>query len=363
MTPPSFADFIQHYNDSENQKKMDFFFPTDARFSFPVLVRREDKVYDGVFAWFPPQEPGEELARRPFGWMLMSLTEGAICLIAECKAVDFITTAAYPPECTVSVRIPNTTDKAKITHLSEQLLRVYEDLRRFAFEENLTREQVAVIVQYKDLFMQLCPRGLYPFYHALSPAFFRWLRLPLPEEAVVAAPEKEAPREYRYQQLIMENLQELAQQFREKIAVDAHKEKLFDDLHREVQQYKNGALEDVSRHMELDIIQLIDSLCKTIDAFAAAELGDAAQKIWNLLQGTETDLRDILYRQGIDPYQTPGDDVDVTRQTIVATVPTDNPEQDRKLCARLAPGWHKNGQEKPLRPERVTVYLYEAGKS
>ena len=361
MDTLSFADFIKHYTDMKNQKKMDFFFPANARFSFPILVRREEKIYDGLFAWLPPENSGEELAYRPFGWLLMALTDGDICLMAECKAADFIATSAYPLTGKVVVKLPEATDKAKVKGYSEQLLAVYEGLRRFAFEENLSREQVAAVVQYKDLFLRLCPKGLYPFYHALSPAFFHWLRLPLPETTVVAAAaDKEEPRDFRHQLLILESLQQLSRQFQEKIAVDTHKEKLFDELHQEVQAYKNGVWEDATRPMELDIIRLIDGLSKTIGAFRAEKVTEEAEKILVMLEGVETDLRDVLYRQGIDPYHMPGDTVDVSRQTVVAPVPAENPGQDKKICARLAPGWEKSGQGKVLRPERVTVYLYES---
>jgi molecular chaperone GrpE (heat shock protein) len=347
----------QLYKRLDNQRKLEFLFPADALFSFPVAVQRDGGLYDGFFTYKQPDKKRDS-ATRPDHWLLLS-REGALGLACDCAVRDFIHTPDYPFDEPVSLALPETTDKARVKKLVAELEEAYADVREFAFDENLSREQVASIVRYKDLFMRICPKGLYPFYHALSPEFFHWLRLPLPERAPAhVQPGQEDTRQYQYQLLTLETLQQLSKQFQEKIATDEHKNCLFDELHRETQEYKNGLLSSLTRHMEMDVIQLIDSLSKTLEAFTGAELNSDAIKILGLLRGVETDLRDILYRQGIDPYTVAGDEVDISRQTTLSTVPTDDPALDRKVCARLAGGWEKDG--KVVRPERVSVYIYHA---
>jgi molecular chaperone GrpE (heat shock protein) len=353
--------FSKTYDAIRSRKKLDYLFTAEAVFSYPVGVRREDRFYDGVFAYY--HQDGRDTAARPHAWALFSMDTGNLCLLSECAAADFINPVQYPLDTAVSMALPRSMDNRKIKALQKDLIAAYDNLRQFAFEENLNRDQVAVVVRYKDLFMQLCPKGLYPFYHALSPAFFHWLRLPLPENGPPALTQdtpEEDTRVYEHQLLILENLQQLVRQFQEKIAVDSHKDMLFDHLHKEVQDYKNDLLDSLTRHMELDVIQLIDSLAKTLDSFRDKPCSEADYaRLYKMLAGVETDLRDILYRQGVDPFTVAGEDADPTRQNTVSTVPTSNTALDKKIAARMAPGWTKNG--KVIRPERVSVYI--AGES
>ncbi|MCL2055655.1 MAG: nucleotide exchange factor GrpE [Oscillospiraceae bacterium] len=352
-----FPPFLKAYKALEHKKKAEYACPGDARLSFPVVVKRGGQLYDGLFSYLNGASP--DTAPRPCGWLLLSMEDGAVKLAADCAAVDFMNTQQYPLGAQVSMKLPESTDLSKVKRLAAELFDAYDDLREFVFSENLSRDQVAAIVRYKDLFMRLCPKGQYAYYHGLSPAFFGWLRLPLPEGPGGAAQETgDDMRDYQYQLIILENLQQLVKQFQEKIAVDGHKEQLFDEMHRQAQEYKNGMLESLTKHIELDVIQLMDQLGKSLSAFEGREhSAGQSQKLLALLEGTRTDLADILYRQGVDPYTVPGDEVDVSRQNTVSTVKTARPELDRRICARLASGWSKNGRV--IRPERVSVYVYE----
>lgn len=216
---------------------------------------------------------------------------------------------------------------------------------------------MAVIVRYKELFLRLCFSGLYPFYHALSPAFFHWLRLPLPEMKKAHIPKDLAnTHEYQYQLLILETLQQMVAQFQEKISGDQLKQKLFDEMHEELQGYKNGLVDSISLSLERDLILLIDSMERSLKALEGQPPSEEnCRKLLALFGGVRTDLADILYRQGTDPYEMPGDEIQVPRQKIITTAPTDNPALDKKLAARLAPGWEKDGRV--IRPEHVSAYI------
>lgn len=348
--------FSRVYDNLRSKRKLDYFFPPETVFSHPVTVRRGDKLYDGVFAYI--HDDVSATAPRPFSWILFSSEDGEINLVSECTAADFVDQEEYPLTMSVPMALPRDMDARKLKSMRKELGAVYDSLRLFVFDENLNREQVAVIVKFKDLFMQICPKGLYPFYHALSPAFFHWLRLPIPERGIIIPREtnEEDTRVYQHQLLILENLQQLVKQFQDKIAVDEHKDKLFDELHKEVTEYKNGMLESLTRHIELDVIQLIDSVVKTTAAFRGGPYTEENyKKLFTMLEGFETDLRDILYRQGVDPFTVPGSDVDTSRQTTVITVPTDDTELNKKVATRIAPGWLKDGRV--IRPERVSVYV------
>ena len=282
-------------------------------------------------------------------------------LYAWCSIVDFINTDNYPHGSVLAADLPKALSPSKVEKLRGELIGIYEELRGFSYQENLNSGQIEVIVRYKELFLQLCFSGLYPFYHSMSPAFFRWLRLPLPEMRTAHIPKDLANiGDYEYNLLILETLQQMTKQFQERIAEDGLKQKLFDDINEELANYRSGFVDNAMLSLVRDVISLIDSMTRSLKTFEGKEdTGESRGKLMKLFDGVITDLTDMLYRQGIDPYEMPGGDVQVPRQKVITTQPAPNPGLDKKIAARLAPGWEKGGRV--IRPEHVSAYLYEKG--
>ena len=341
-------------------KRCDFIggFPANATFSVPVPIKREDRLYDAVFAYEIEYSGKAPLITRPFYWTMLEAHGNSEMMCSWCNIVDFISTENYPIGAILAPDLPKALSPRKVEQITSELLEFYEQLRGFAFEESLNREQVSIIVRYKELFLRLCFSGLYPFYHALSPAFFHWLRLPLPEMKMAHIPKDLAnTNEYQYQLLILETLQQMVGQFQEKIQTDQTKQKLFEEMHNELQEYKNGLVDNISLSLERDIIQLIDSMERSLKSFEGQTMNEeGCQKLLTLFEGVRTDLGDVLYRQGIDPYVTQGGEIQLPRQKVITTVQTGDPALDKTLAARLAPGWEKNGRI--IRAEHVSAYIY-----
>lgn len=149
----------------------------------------------------------------------------------------------------------------------------------------------------------------------------------------------------------------LREQFSEKIAVDAHKDALFDEMHQELIRHQNGMLDKLLEAMALDVIQLADSTKRSLCAYEEKEASeDGYRRLLGVVKGILEDLGDILYRQSIEAYQVEGDRVDVRRQKIVQTVRTDEQAKDNLVAARLADGYERGG--KIVRPERIAIYKY-----
>ncbi len=156
---------------------------------------------------------------------------------------------------------------------------------------------------------------------------------------------------------ILSTVQTLQQYFEEKIETDAHKNQLFDNMHRELVRYQNGLLDKIVDTMALDIIQLADSTRKNVSVYEKREpTEDNYKRLLRVVKGIYEDLQDILYRQSIESYSVPGHDVDVKRQKIIATVETEKKNYDNKVAVRTAEGYEKDG--KVLRPERIKIYKY-----
>lgn len=156
---------------------------------------------------------------------------------------------------------------------------------------------------------------------------------------------------------IKNTLRTLRISFDTKIKTDAHKERMFDNMHQELTDYRNGVNEQQLTSIALEIIQVIDILKKNKRFFGNKEYTkENYRKLLTNYEGLICDLEDILYRQSIEPYEVDGMGIDVKRQKIVRTVTTTIESENNQLAEKLACGYEKNG--KVIRPERVIIKKY-----
>lgn len=183
------------------------------------------------------------------------------------------------------------------------------------------------------------------------------------EEAEAVPPEENSTKE---SESILEKVQELQKSldnlqkcFDRKIATDQHKNQLFDNMHKELVGYQNGNFDKVINSIGLDLILLIDDIKKSHKVYSEKEgTEEDYKKLLKLFYGLVGDLEDILYRQSIESYRIEGSEVDVKRQKIVGTTPTNQLEEENQISERVADGYEKNGAV--IRPERVKIYKYVA---
>lgn len=158
---------------------------------------------------------------------------------------------------------------------------------------------------------------------------------------------------------VQQALAALQQTFNDKIAEDTHKNSLFDNMHRELVRYQNGALDKIVDTIALDIIQLVDTTKGHVRVYNKKEpTEENYKKLLRIVKGIAEDLEDILYRQNIESYRVPGHEVDTRHQKIIQTVPTDDKSKDNLIAVRAADGYEKG--DKVLRPERIKIFKYEA---
>jgi molecular chaperone GrpE len=144
----------------------------------------------------------------------------------------------------------------------------------------------------------------------------------------------------------------LAAAFDREVRAESTREKVVDRLHAELQDYKNDLLLNVLRPVFVDLIQLHDDIGKIV-AVQAGPSEDTGRLV-ELMRGFQQGIEDILYRQGVEPFTVDDDAFDPRRQRAFATVPTDDPEQAKRVAARLRKGFRSG--EKIIRPEIVSVY-------
>jgi molecular chaperone GrpE len=137
------------------------------------------------------------------------------------------------------------------------------------------------------------------------------------------------------------------------IRAEATREKIVDRLHSELQEYKQDLLLKVQKPIFIDLIQLHDDIGKMCAAQPADD-PERSASVRGMLDSIRSAIEDILYRQGVEPFQNEGDLFDARRQRAVMTVPIDEPERNKTIAGRLRPGFQAG--EKLIRPEIVAVH-------
>lgn len=184
----------------------------------------------------------------------------------------------------------------------------------------------------------------------------------LPEEKTEPQPQYTVVDLFEQLEGLKQAIAGLQQSFDDKIAEDHYKNGLFDSMHCELTRYQNGVLDKVVDVVALDIIQLKDTTSGHVCVYEQKEPNEENYKrLLRIVKGIAEDMQDILYRQNIEPYTVAGDAVDVRRQKIIQTVPTDDPAKDNLVAVRAAEGYEKSG--KVLRPERIKIYKYTPATS
>ena len=157
------------------------------------------------------------------------------------------------------------------------------------------------------------------------------------------------------------NISFIKDKFEIEIVNNKSKDKIIDELHKEVTQYKNGLVEKLIEGMALDIIQLIDSINKNSKIYESKEFTqENYNKLLTLFNSISDDLNDILYRQNIEPYTIDGDNVDIKKQKIVQITDTDDESKHNKISERVSCGYESD--RKVLRPERIKIYKFKNNK-
>lgn len=154
---------------------------------------------------------------------------------------------------------------------------------------------------------------------------------------------------------LQQRLDGLSAQFTREARAEATREKIVDRLHAELQDYKADMLLSTMRPVFLDLIQLHDDIGKVVASLAETPL--EPDRLAGLLSSFQQGIEDILYRQGVEPFVAEDDAFDARRQRAVSTTATSDPDQARRIAARLRKGFAAG--DRVIRPEIVSVYKLE----
>ena len=156
---------------------------------------------------------------------------------------------------------------------------------------------------------------------------------------------------------LSEQLSQLSDLFNKRIMHTDHEEKIVDNMHSELQKYKDDLYSQLVRPILLDIIDVRDSILRISATFMAKPEGE--QDIPNkTFSGYAFDLQDILEKNNVEIYRSnSGDSFVPIKQRVIKKVPTDNQELHGKIAESLSCGYVYNGRT--ISAEKISVYFYD----
>jgi molecular chaperone GrpE len=175
------------------------------------------------------------------------------------------------------------------------------------------------------------------------------VEIPLPASSSASA-ELLAIRELN--EALLKRMGELQAAFDREVRAEAAREKVIDRLHAELQEYKQDLLLNTLRPVFIDLIQLHDDIGKLIQSQESDE--GHATRLSETMRGFQQGIEDVLYRQGVEPFEQEGVQFDPRRQRAATTIATGDPSLAKTVASRLRKGFQAG--EKLIRPEIVSVY-------
>lgn len=159
------------------------------------------------------------------------------------------------------------------------------------------------------------------------------------------------------QKKILEGIESLSSLFNARIMHQEHEEKIVDQMHKELQKYKEDMYSQLVRPILLDIIEVRDSIMRMAATYLAKPEGE--RNIPNkTFSDYAYDLQDILEKNAVEIYRSKlGDDFIPMKQRIVKKVITTDESLHGKVAESLTCGYSYN--ERIISAEKITIYYYE----
>lgn len=158
-------------------------------------------------------------------------------------------------------------------------------------------------------------------------------------------------------QELLNKVDKMNELFEKKIAHTTHEEKIVDQMHAELQKYKQDMYAQLVRPILLDIIDMRDSILRLSANFAAKSEGEQNVPL-KMFRDYAFDVQDILEKNNIMIYSSQGGESFIPiKQKVIKKVFTEDEELHGKIAESLSCGYDYLG--KTISPEKVAVYVYQ----
>lgn len=159
------------------------------------------------------------------------------------------------------------------------------------------------------------------------------------------------------QHKLSEGIEALSALFNARIMHTDHEEKIVDQMHKELQKYKEDMYSQLVRPILLDVIEVRDSIMRMAATYLSKPEGE--QSIPNkTFSDYAYDLQDILEKNSVEIYRSKsGDDFTPIKQRVIKKVATSDESLHGKVAESLSCGYSYNGRT--ISAEKITVFYYE----
>lgn len=157
---------------------------------------------------------------------------------------------------------------------------------------------------------------------------------------------------------ISQDVGEIRRMVDDRSANDKVREKAFDKLYDELQQYKNDFLFQAEKPLLLDLLLFYDSLNWFQESLIKQEM--SPDVIADSFQYLLDEFIEVLYRRDVTPLDE-ADTFDRKVHKAVKVEDTTEEEADYRITQVLKRGFSRN--DKQLRPEEVVILRYRGKKS
>lgn len=152
-------------------------------------------------------------------------------------------------------------------------------------------------------------------------------------------------------------VEQMNQLFMQKIQHTAHEEKIVDQMHAELQKYKDDMYAQLVRPVLLDIIEIRDSIKRVSANFAVKPEEEQMVPLKTFYDYT-FDIQDVLEKNNITIYDSrEGEEFNPLKQRAIKKVTTPVEQLHGKIAESLSSGYDYMG--KTISPEKVVVYIYQ----
>lgn len=149
--------------------------------------------------------------------------------------------------------------------------------------------------------------------------------------------------------------------FKQKIQHTLHEEKIVDQMHAELQKYKDDMYAQLLRPILLDIIEIRESIRRVSESFASKPEEERADLLRTFSDYTY-DLQDVLEKNNITIYDSKeGDAFNALKHRAIKKDITPVEELHGKIAKSLSSGYEYIG--KTISPEKVEVYIYQKSET
>jgi len=155
-----------------------------------------------------------------------------------------------------------------------------------------------------------------------------------------------------------EQIAGLSKLFEAKILHTEHEEKIVDQMHKELQKYKEDMYSQLVRPILLDIIEIRDSVLR-ISAIHRSKPEEEQKIPLKTFEMYASDVQEILEKNNIEIYRSERNtDFIPVRQRAIKKTPTTDENLHGKIAESFTDGYTYMG--KTVTPEKIAIYFFES---